>query len=40
MQKGTLTQRKLFMYGFIAWGVNIVLETPGILVGVYTYFGA
>lgn len=39
MQKGTLTNTGLFKHWFIAWGVNIILETPGLLVGVYTYYG-
>lgn len=38
-QRGTMTRPSLWKHWLGAWGVNIVLETPGILMGVYAYFG-
>jgi hypothetical protein len=40
LQRGTLTGPRLWRHWLTAWGVNIVLETPGVLMGVYTYYGA
>lgn len=39
MQRGTLTEAKVWKHWLIGWGVNIVLETPPLWAGVYTYFG-
>jgi hypothetical protein len=39
MQRGTLTGRGLWQHWLVGWGVNIVLETPGVLMGVYAYYG-
>lgn len=40
MQRGSLTGRGLWTFWGISWGVNAVLELPGLLMGVYTYYGA
>ena len=40
MVNGTLTGKLLWSHWLIGWGVNMVLESPGVLFGVYTYYGA
>jgi hypothetical protein len=40
MQRGTLTRHRMWQVWGITWLVNAVLELPGLLMGVYTYYGA
>lgn len=40
MRRGILTRRRLWQFWGIAWVVNAALELPGLLMHVYTYYGA
>jgi hypothetical protein len=39
MHRGTITEGGVWKHWLIGWGVNIILESPPIWFGVYTYFG-